>query len=92
VLDGGLHRPGASGVWHPTAALIIEIVSPGDESRQKLPFYATHDVEEVVIVEPEKRAVHWLGLTDDGSEYHPIARSNLIDLDPAQLAEQIDWP
>lgn len=92
VPDGGLHRPGASGVWHPTAALVIEIVSPGDESWQKLPFYAAHHVEEVVIVEPEKRAVHWLGLTDDGSEYHPIARSNLIDLDPDQLAEQIDWP
>jgi hypothetical protein len=28
---GGLHRPGASGVWHPTAALVIETVSPADE-------------------------------------------------------------
>lgn len=90
VPDGGLHRLGASGVWHPTAALVIEIVSPGDESWKKLPFYAAHNVEEVLIVDPEDRAIHWLGLT--GGEYSPIERSNLIDLGPDQLAEQIDWP
>src|SRR4051812_17515 len=44
VPDGGLHRPGATGVWLATAALVVEILSPDDESRQKLPFYAAHDV------------------------------------------------
>ncbi len=42
VPDGGVHRPGASGVWLSTAALVVEIVSPGDETSQKLPFYAKH--------------------------------------------------
>jgi len=28
VPDGGLHRAGAEGMWHPTAALVVEIVSP----------------------------------------------------------------
>lgn len=32
VPDGGLHRSGAGGDWQPTAALVIEILSPGDES------------------------------------------------------------
>jgi hypothetical protein len=32
VPDGGLHRPGASGVWHATAALVVEILSPDDET------------------------------------------------------------
>lgn len=27
VPDGGLHRPGASGTWLPTAALVVEIGS-----------------------------------------------------------------
>ncbi len=35
--DGGLHRPGTAAMWHPTAALVVETVSPGDESWQKLP-------------------------------------------------------
>src|SRR6058998_2968885 len=27
VPDGGLHRPGASGVWLPTAAMVVEILA-----------------------------------------------------------------
>lgn len=60
VPDGGLHRGRPSGVWLPTAALVVEIVSPGDESWEKLPFYARHWVDEILIVEPHERAVHWL--------------------------------
>jgi Uma2 family endonuclease len=90
VPDGGLHRPGASGMWHPTAALVIEIVSPGDESRQKLPFYANHAVDEVLMVDPTERTVTWLALGE--SEYRPVDRSGLIELGPTELAAQIDWP
>jgi Uma2 family endonuclease len=90
VPDGGLHRPGTEGVWLHTAALVVEIVSPGDESWEKLPFYAAHEVDELLILDPEKHTVDWLGLED--GEYRPIERSDLIDLGPAGLAEQIDWP
>ncbi len=90
VPDSALHRPGASGTWHPTAALVIEIVSPRDESWEKLPFYAVHRVDEVLIIDPAKRSIDWLGL--DGGEYHPIERSGLIELDASELGERIDWP
>jgi Uma2 family endonuclease len=53
-----LHRPGAAGTWLPTAALVVEIVSPEDETWEKLPFYAAHDVDEVQIVDPAERKVH----------------------------------
>lgn len=90
VPDGGLHRHGAEGVWLHTAALVVEIVSPGDETWQKLPFYAAHGVDEVLIVDPEEHAIHWLGLVD--GEYRPIERSGLIDLGPTGMAERVDWP
>lgn len=90
VPDGGLHRPGTSGTWLHTAALVVEIVSPGDETWQKLPFYAAHDVEELLILDPEQRTVHWLALTN--GKYSPIEHSNLIDLGREQLAELIVWP
>ena len=32
VPDLALHRPGAAEQWHPTAALVVEIISPGDET------------------------------------------------------------
>jgi Uma2 family endonuclease len=90
VPDGGLHRPGASGIWLPTAALVVEIVSPEDETWQKLPFYAAHGVDEVLIVDPGERSVRWLGLA--GGEYRDIERSGLVELGPAELTERIDWP
>lgn len=90
IPDCALHRPGASGVWHSTAALVIEIVSPSDESFEKLPFYAAHEVDEVLIVDAQQRSVSWLGLRD--GEYGPVERSGLIALGRDELAGQIRWP
>jgi Uma2 family endonuclease len=90
VPDGGLHRPGTAGVWLPTAAIVIEIVSPGDETWQKLPFYAAHAVNEVLVVDPDARTVTWLGLHE--GEYQPVQQSGLIELGSADLAAQLDWP
>jgi Uma2 family endonuclease len=88
--DGGLHRTQPRGVWHSTAALVIEVVSPGDETWAKLDFYAAHDVEEPLILDPQERRVHWLGLK--GGRYEPVERSSLIELDAEGLAERLTWP
>jgi len=88
--DGGLHRTQPRGVWHATAALVIEVVSPGDETWAKLPFYAAHDIDELLIIDPQVRRVHWLALQD--GEYKPVQRSSLIELGPAELAQQLTWP
>jgi Uma2 family endonuclease len=90
VPDGGLHRDFTDRVFYPTAALVIEIVSPGDESWAKLEFYASHGVEELLIVDPQQRTVSWMQLA--GSEYARPARSRLLELDAAELSSQIDWP
>jgi Uma2 family endonuclease len=91
VPDGGLHRERGDRVYVPTAALVLEIVSPGDDSWNKLEFYGAHDVDEVLIVDPQERRVHWLALQPD-RQYRPVDRSALVELGPAELAEQIDWP
>lgn len=90
VPDLALHRPGAAGQWQPTAALVVEIVSPDDQSWEKLDFYAAHLVDEVVIVDPSKREAAWLGL--DGERYGPVERSRLIELARAELVQQLGWP
>jgi Uma2 family endonuclease len=91
VPDGGLFRPGPNEVYVPTAALVVEIVSPDDETWEKLGFYAAHRVDELLIVDPRERRVHWLALHASG-EYGPIERSGLIALGPVELGERIDWP
>lgn len=90
VPDGGLHRQRLRGAWHSTAALVVEIISPADERWDKLPFYAAHEVDELLIVDPQEHAVHWFALAD--GKYRPIERSALIDLSAAELSERIDWP
>ncbi len=90
IPDVGLHRE-RSGAWLDTAALAAEIRSPGDESWEKLPFFAAHHVDEVLILDPADRIVHWLALNEKG-KYQPIEQSGLIDLGPAQLAKQLGWP
>jgi hypothetical protein len=90
IPDLGIHRERPTGAWVATAALVVEVVSPGDESWNKLPFLAAHEVNEVLIVDPATHSIDWLGLKD--GEYHPIERSSLIDLSASDLAEQIDWP
>jgi Uma2 family endonuclease len=88
--DRALWRGEDSADWQETVALAVEIVSPGDGTWEKLPFYAAHHVDELLIVDPRERSVDWPGL--DGGEYRPIERSRLIDLGPATLAQMIDWP
>jgi Uma2 family endonuclease len=91
VPDLGLHRNWSDRVWYETAALVVEIVSPDDETWQKLDFYARHQINELLIVDPQERQVHWLALQPDG-QYLAVERSVLVALGPAELAERIDWP
>ncbi len=83
-----LLRPPAA-QWNHTAALAVEVVSPRDETRHKLDFYAAHAVSELVIVDPEARTVDWRVLRDGA--YEPVERSTVIDLSAAELHAQIDW-
>lgn len=91
IPDASLHRPGAGGTYVPTAALAIEIVSPGDDTWDKLAFYATRGVDELAIVDPRERRVTWLALGGD-AQYREVVRSSLIELGSAVLAERLDWP
>ena len=78
-------------IWHPTAALVVEIVTPGDETQTKLPFYAAHHVQELLIVDPDRRTSQWLTLGPDGN-YRQAQGSAVIDLTAAELEARIDWP
>lgn len=90
VPDGSLLRPGPDAVDPPTAAAVVEIVSPGDDTYDKLPFYAAHHVDELLIVDPRQRTVQWLGFARE--RYEPLEPRGLIDLGAAKLAQRIDWP
>lgn len=90
VPDRGLHRDGSDATWVDTAALVVEIVSPDDETWAKLAFYAAHSVDEIVIADPRDRSLVWLRL--EKGEYQRVDHSTVLDVDVADVAGQIDWP
>jgi Uma2 family endonuclease len=90
IPDLGVHRGTPCDIWIPTAAIAVEILSPRDETWEKLPFYAEHGVDELVIVDPRAHSVTWLALGE--GEYRPVDRSEIVDLSAADLASRIDWP
>jgi Uma2 family endonuclease len=91
VPDRALLRPGPDAVYLATAAIVVEIVSPDDDTWEKLPFYAKRAVDELLIVDPHEHRVHWLALQPTGG-YEPVERSSLVALGPVELSERIDWP
>jgi Uma2 family endonuclease len=62
------------------AELVVELVSPGDDSRAKLPWYLAHGVREVVLIDRDSLAVE---LYVPGQEAEPdrvdAARSHVLD-------------
>jgi Uma2 family endonuclease len=76
--------------FNPTAEIVIEIVSPDDESRNKFDFYFRAGVKEVAIVDPNTRKVEWYTRGDSG--FWPADGSPLLGISAAELTRKIDWP
>jgi Uma2 family endonuclease len=77
-------------VWVPTAAMVVEVVSPDDESWLKFDHYAAHGVDEVLIADPQERTLHLFVLVD--VRYESTERSSLLDVTVAELHQAIAWP
>ena len=95
VPDRGLHRNRSAGVWEATAAMVVEIVSVGDETFEKFGFYAAHGVDEILVADPVLRTVRlWrLGTTAAAvPDYVQADASALLGVAVSELTSAIDWP
>jgi Uma2 family endonuclease len=59
--------------WYGGADFVVEIASPGDRTREKLPFYAKVNTREVLIVDLEDPAIELHRL--DESEHKIVGRA-----------------
>jgi Uma2 family endonuclease len=76
--------------WNPTAAIVAEVVSVGDESRLKSDFYLRAGVEEILIVDPHARTAEWFGRGDGA--FRRTDRSAILGIASAELFNAIDRP
>lgn len=90
VPDLGFHRGPADMLYFPTAALVIEVLSPDDETFAKFDFYARHDVDELWVVDPLQHSVRcW---TRRALTYDEVDHSELLGLPAAKVESSVDWP
>jgi Uma2 family endonuclease len=90
VPDGGYVRGIPNEVFVPTAAIVVEVLSPHDETWEKFGHYARHGVEELCIVDPPAHRVRWFRLA--GDTYRETDRSDILGVTGAELEARIDWP
>lgn len=89
VPDGGVHREPPRTLYVPTAELVVEVLSPDDQSFAKLDFYAGHGVRELLVVNGSECAIRCFALQDGQAERD---RSDVLDVTMAELAAEVDWP
>lgn len=90
VPDRAYLRGRDAAAFEPTAAVVVEVVSPGDETYAKLEFYARRRVDEVLIVDPAIASAEWHALGWEGFER--TGRSDLLGLTESDVTTAIDWP
>ena len=90
VPDHGWLRDEPNSTYLPTAAIVVEILSPDDETFEKLPFYAAHEVDEVIIVDPMAQRVRIFALAY--GRYEESGASTLLNVSVGELSAAIRWP
>lgn len=90
VPDLGFHRGSPDALYFPTAALVIEVLSPDDETFAKFDFYARHGVDELWVVDPLEHTVRIWTLRDGC--YDEVDASALLGLTATEVVAGVDWP
>jgi Uma2 family endonuclease len=70
--------------------MVVEVVSPDDESWLKFDHDAEHGVDEVLIADPQCRMLDLFVPADGG--YERRDHSAVLDVAVAELHAAIDWP
>jgi Uma2 family endonuclease len=86
--DAGVVETVPVDLYMPTALVVVEIVSPNDETFAKFDFYWDHQVEELLTIERPQKVTWW----ERRSDYRPKAESDLLGLHAEVLIDQIIWP
>lgn len=88
VSDAGL-TAAAPAVWHATAHLVVEILSPDDDTFDKLDFYRDRRVRELLVLDWPTRTARVIDL-----QHGHVDRSDssVLGLTAYEIADRIDWP
>jgi Uma2 family endonuclease len=89
VPDLGLHRGSPTGTWIDTAAIVVEVRSPDDETFEKFAFYFECGVDEVLVADLVERTVTWFVRGADA--FVPAAMSELLATSLVDVQTALGW-
>ena len=89
VPDYGYYRVRPDEVFVPTMPIVVEVVSPGDETFEKFGHYHAFGVDELVLVVPDEQRVQLYERAADGFE--EVARSTLFGVTADELTDALNW-
>jgi len=90
VPDAGAFAEPPGTLYARTAVIVVEVLSPDDETFAKLGFYAARGVEELVVADPQERSVRLWQLRDGALV--DTGRSDLLDVEAATVVDEVRWP
>jgi Uma2 family endonuclease len=89
VPDIGVHRGKPEGTWLPTAAIVVEVRSPDDETYEKFGFYFEHGVEEILVCDLPANTVQWF--TRGDASFVKTDASAILELTTTDVLAGIEW-
>jgi Uma2 family endonuclease len=90
VPDRGYHQTLPSTTYVPSAVIVVEVVSPDDETWAKFGFYAAHGVHEICTADPHQAQLRWF--VRGGDHFVESEASEVLGVAVTDLAAAIDWP
>jgi Uma2 family endonuclease len=91
VPDLGVHRGTPSELYMPTAAMVVEILSPGDRTYEKFSFFRHYGVEEILVVDLNDKSMQ-LWVPDATLSYQEAQFSEVLGTSCRSLQASILWP
>lgn len=92
VPDAGWFDEPPSGMYAPTAAVALEVLSPDDETYDKFGVYASRGVREILVADPSLHLVSCWQLQPAESGCLRVPGSAELEVTMAELESEIRWP
>jgi len=92
VPDLAVREPGSDAVYLPTAKIVIEVLSPDDETFAKFDFYGAHGVTEIMVADPEARSLRLWRWSAPSGVYQECDHSAVLDTDLKDIEVAVEWP
>ncbi|MEO6124743.1 MAG: Uma2 family endonuclease [Ilumatobacteraceae bacterium] len=89
VPDAAVVAERSDSVFFETALIVVEVLSPKDDTYRKFGFYHRHQVAEILVIDPMTDSVQWYHRGPQ--TYLPVAGSELLDFDDAAVAAELSW-